>query len=68
MSCVCAACIVFNRSAFLPRIYVYAAPPIVNGFTANSLTPSSIALSWDLSNATVEYYRVSCCENVLHMA
>ena len=36
-----------------------AVPPRINGFTAYSATPSSIALSWNQNNATIEYYRVS---------
>ena len=43
----------------VPSTHLDAVPPRINGFTANSATPSSIALSWKQNNAPIEYYRVS---------
>ena len=36
-----------------------AVSPHINGFTAYSPTPSSIAMSWNQNTAPIDYYRVS---------
>ena len=38
----------------------YAVPPRINGFTAFSPEPTSIALSWSQTTAKIDYYKVSC--------
>ena len=37
---------------------LYAVPLQVDGFTASSPTPTSITVSWNETNPTIQYYKV----------